>query len=138
MSIASIVAGIIKPVSDLISEFIPDADKANEMRTQLAMAQGSLQGKLIEQQSALDTARSAIIIAEAKSGSWLTANWRPLTMVVFVGILVAKWFGFTADDIDPALELELMSLIKIGLGGYVGGRTVEKVLPSVASIFAKK
>jgi len=137
-SIVSVVAGIFKPVAKLVSEFIEDKDQANEFRTQLALAQNDLQGKLIAQQSALNAARANVIIAEAQSNSWITRNWRPVTMLTFVGLVVGKWFGLTIEGVDPALELELMSLIKIGLGGYVAGRTVEKVLPNIAEIFARK
>lgn len=138
MSILTILAGAMEPVTKLISEFIEDPDKANQLRTTLAAAQLDLQGKMIEQESELNKARGAIIVAEAQSTSWITANWRPVTMLTFVGLVVAKWLGFTMEGVDPALELELMSLIKIGLGGYVVGRSAEKVLPNIAEIFARK
>ena len=72
--------------------------------------------------------------AEAMKPSWLTSSWRPLTMITFVSLVAAKWLGFTAPGIDPAMEVELMSLIKIGLGGYVIGRSAEKIVPKVAEV----
>ena len=47
-------------------------------------------------------------------------------MLTFVAIVMMRWFGLTVD-VPESVEVELMSLIKIGLGGYVAGRSVEKV-----------
>ena len=43
--------------------------------------------------------------------------------------------------VPEAVEVELMSLIKIGLGGYVAGRSIEKVTETAAGAvkdYAKK
>ena len=71
-----------------------------------------------------------VIMTEMK-GSGLQKNWRPIMMITFGVILVCKWFGWTDANIPTELELELMSIIKLGLGGYVVGRSVEKVSESV-------
>jgi len=74
--------------------------------------------------------QASVIMAEIGKGSWLTANWRPIVMMALTGLLIAKWTGFTVD-VSEALELELMKIIKIGIGGYIGGRTLEKVADTV-------
>ena len=71
-----------------------------------------------------------IITAEIGKGSWLTANWRPLVMITFTLLLVARWVGFTVD-VDKELELKLMDIIRLGIGGYVISRGVEKVADTV-------
>ena len=65
-------------------------------------------------------------MAEAGGKSWIQRSWRPVTMLTFVGIVLMRWFGLTVA-VPEAVEVELMSLIKIGLGGYVAGRSIEKV-----------
>lgn len=80
--------------------------------------------------SNLQNAQKEVILAEAK-GSWLQRSWRPILMLTFGCILVSKWFGWTDANIPEALELELMSIVKIGLGGYVVGRSAEKIATSV-------
>ncbi len=137
MAIKEIVAGILKPAADLASEFIEDKDKANEVRAKLILAQGELQEKLVQYESDLVQARSQIVQAEANSESWLARNWRPMTMLTFVGLVVAKWLGFTAEGVSEAIELELMALIQIGLGGYVVGRSTEKIAPHLKEVFRK-
>ena len=74
---------------------------------------------------------STIIQAEASSDNWLTSNWRPLVMVIFAGIIVSYWFGYSPPNIDAPMSpmmLEIFDLVKLGLGGYMGGRTIEKVV----------
>lgn len=71
-----------------------------------------------------------IILAEIGKGSWLTINWRPLVMITFTLLLVAKWLGLTVE-VPEELELELMKIIKLGLVGYVGGRSLEKIADTV-------
>lgn len=74
---------------------------------------------------------AAILEAEARSEHWLVANWRPILMIIFGGILVSFWFGYTPPNLDgpmsPMME-EIFGLLKLGIGGYLGGRTIEKVL----------
>lgn len=82
-------------------------------------------------------AQKDVIIAEASSDSWITKNWRPLTMLTFVGLLVAKWLGYTAPGITEAEQLALMEIIKYGLSGYVVGRSAEKIAPQLAGMFNK-
>ena len=77
------------------------------------------------QQALVDSA-SSIIVAEAQGESWLQRNWRPVTMITFVGLVVAKWLGYTAPGVTEAIELKLLDIIQVGLGGYVVGRSVEK------------
>lgn len=73
-------------------------------------------------------AQAAVLVAEASAKSWLTQSWRPLVMLSFASILVYTFF------IGPMFDLkvvpvpdDLWGLMKLGIGGYVGGRTVEKL-----------
>ncbi len=59
-------------------------------------------------------------VADARSGSWLAANVRPLTLVFLVISYVAGWYmGYPLDNIT--------GLLTIVIGGYFGSRGVEKV-----------
>lgn len=59
-------------------------------------------------------------VADARSGSWLAANVRPLTLVFLVISYVSGWYmGYPLDDIT--------GLLTIVIGGYFGSRGVEKV-----------
>lgn len=81
-----------------------------------------------------EQAIAQIIAGEASSESWLTRMWRPLTMVMFVGIVVSFWFGIAPPNIDaplsPTLE-RIFRIIEIGLMGYIPARTIDKIVTQV-------
>ena len=59
-------------------------------------------------------------------------------MLVFVGLIVARWFGWAAPNLSPEEYIKLWDIVEIGLGGYVIGRSGEKVAPVLASILKGK
>jgi hypothetical protein len=77
-------------------------------------------------------AQAEIVKAEAASQSWLASSWRPVTMLTFVALIVARWFGFAAPELSPEEYIKLWDIVELGLGGYVIGRSVEKVAPAIA------
>lgn len=104
--------------------------------------QGEVLGKAIDvikeaniSEAARVQAIAAVITAESKSGYWLSAVWRPMLMVVFAGLLISYWFGYAPPNINeplsPMLE-QLFDLLKLGIGGYIGGRTLEKIVDSLS------
>ena len=52
-------------------------------------------------------------------------------MLTFTVLLVIRWTGISTHPIDLRLEMELMEIIKFGMGGYIVGRSVEKVADKV-------
>ena len=59
-------------------------------------------------------------VADAKSGSFLAANVRPLVLIFLTVSYVVGWYlGYPLDDIT--------GLLTIVIGGYFGSRGVEKV-----------
>lgn len=123
-SIASRVAGSIFP------------DPAEQTKREALLQK--FQAELIGEAQALEKAAAGIVQAEAQSSHWLAANWRPITMLIFVALIVARWFGWAAPNLSEAEYLKLWDIVEIGLGGYVIGRSAEKVLPLVASAMGKK
>jgi len=122
----SILSKILSPVTSIISgvldKTVVDKNERERLKQEIAMA-------LITEGEAQLEAQAKIIVAEA-NGSFLQRNWRPATMVTFVALVVLRWLGLTDTTITPELEIELMELIKIGLGGYVVGRSAEKIASS--------
>ena len=114
----------------LIDRLWPDPTQAAQAKVQLLeMAQ---KGELAEL-----TARANIVQAEASSGSWLASSWRPITMLTFTALIVARWFGWAAPNLSVDEYLKLWDIVELGLGGYVVGRSVEKVVPAIAGALKK-
>lgn len=102
----------------IIDKVWPDAGEAERQKVQLALA--------------VFAGQAGIVQAEATSDNWLTASWRPITMLVFTALIVARWFGWAAPNLTDAEYLKLWDIVQLGLGGYVIGRSVEKVVPAIA------
>ncbi len=59
-------------------------------------------------------------VADARSGSWLASNVRPLVLVFLTISYVIGWYaGYSLESVT--------SLLTIVIGGYFGSRGVEKV-----------
>jgi hypothetical protein len=114
----------------VIDRIWPDPTQAAQAKLQLFdMAQ---KGELAEL-----TARAQIVQAEASSGNWLASSWRPILMLTFGALIFCRWFGWTAPNLSEAEYLKLWDIVQLGLGGYVIGRSVEKVVPSIAEAMKK-
>ena len=129
-----IVGTIVDKVANIIDQTVEDKDLANKIKSQIQL---TILTKEYDQIAKELEAKRDIIVSEAKSESWITRNWRPITMLTFVGLITADWLGFTAPNLTPELKMKLFDIIQIGLGGYVVGRTVEKVAPSIRDVFTR-
>ena len=114
-----LITALLPTLGRIIDKAVPDKDLAQRIKAEASE-------QLINQRNTEFEAAAKIVLAEAQGG-WLKGNWRPLTMLVFVGLICAHWFGFTPDNMSEAQVLELYQLVQIGLGGYVLGRSAEKV-----------
>jgi hypothetical protein len=114
----------------IINKFIPDpAVKAQAQQQWLEMEH--------KERMAVLGSSGEIIKTEAASSHWLAANWRPLTMITFTALIVARWFGWAAPNLSPEEYIKLWNIVEFGLGGYVIGRSVEKIAPSIAGALKK-
>ena len=120
-----ILGTLIKKVFGVADKFIKDKDALEAFRHETTMSVLALEGDLVK-------AQAQIITAEAKGESWLQRNWRPLVMLFLTSLVGAHWLGFTAPNITEDIVSSMLDLVKIGLGGYVVGRSVEKTAKTVA------
>ena len=110
----------------LIDRLWPDPEQ--RAQAQLALMELAQKGELTEL-----IERASIVKAEAQSDHWLAATWRPVLMLTFGALIVARWFGWAAPNLTEAEYLKLWDIVELGLGGYVIGRSAEKIVPSIAT-----
>jgi Holin of 3TMs, for gene-transfer release len=133
MGIADIVAGIFKPVADVIDHLtVSGEDKA---RIQLAVVSGQIAASqsVMDYERQLLEGQQKVIAAEASSNNWLASSWRPITMLTFLALVVANSLGWLHEPLAP----QAWSLLQIGLGGYTVGRSAEKIAPIIAQVLKK-
>ena len=128
--IAAIVPALAPVLSKIVGNLFPDP-------AQKAQAEAEAMRQLLASQSQIEAAAADIVKAEASSGNWLAAAWRPITMLVFVALIVARWLGYSAPSISDAEVLKLWDLVELGLGGYVIGRSAEKIAPAILDAIKK-
>lgn len=127
--IAALLPALLPVLGDLFKRWFPDPAEAAKAQQDMVMA-------LLSQQAALNAATGDIIKAEAQSEHWLAACWRPILMLTFGALIVARWLGWSAPGISEAEVLKLWDIVQLGLGGYVIGRSIEKVAPQLAQAIA--
>ena len=126
-------AGILKGADGL---FTSDEERLNA-KGRIMELQGKVMGMSLEYEAELTKAKSSIIIAEAQGASWMQRNWRPTLMLTIVAIVANNYIIYPYLGLLglPALPLELpeelFTLMQIGVGGYIVGRSAEKIAKSV-------
>jgi hypothetical protein len=129
MSILGFLGGLVKPATDLVDSLHTSDEEKGQIKAHLMQIENAFASKLLEYESKLMEAQSSIIKAEAQSDSWLAKSWRPIFALTLVGFWAAGKVGWgtpaTADEI---------SLMKICLGGYIIGRSGEKVVKAAPGL----
>lgn len=121
MSVFGFLKRLVSPVTDIIDKAVTDKDLAKKLKHDIELQLADSLDKELD-------AKRDIIVAEAQGDSWLQKSWRPITMLAFLVLLFVYWFGFAPDYIieNPTVVDSVFDLLKIGIGGYVVGRSVEK------------
>jgi hypothetical protein len=126
----SVFIPFIAPILEILKRVIPDADERLKIEAQLEAAAAEADGKFVE-------AQSKVIVAEAE-GNVFQRSWRPLLMYflmlivfwhVFLLPFVAMWAGSDLNSLVGlnAMPDEVWYLLIVGMGGYIGARTLEKI-----------
>lgn len=80
--------------------------------------------------------QAGVITAEIQSTHTLAAIWRPILMLSFGFVIlysvVAPSLGAAPVDMSGIPE-KFWTLLTVGIGGYVGGRTLEKITPAIVA-----
>lgn len=123
----SAVAGVVQSI---INEFPTPEQKA---QAQQALAQMYLNGQLQQM-----TQQAGVVTAEANSTNRLASSWRPLLMYVFMAIIVNNYIvapylqAMFHFGLQLAIPPDMWELLKLGVGGYIVGRSIEKTATSLS------
>ena len=134
MKVLEVVAGMFKPFADLVDNVHTSTEEKLTLQNQFQVIQNAITSKLLDLQSQLLSSKTQIITAEANGESKLQRNWRPITMLTFLFLVVCDSFGLLAFRLAD----EAWVLLQIGLGGYVVGRSVEKVTKPLIDAYKAK
>ena len=134
MGILTILGDIVKPVADLIDSLHTSGEEKGKLREAINRVENEFAEKVLDYEAKVLEMQTSVINTEAKGDSWLQQSWRPITMLTFLVLVVLDSFGWLHNRLAP----EAWVLLQIGLGGYVIGRSAEKILPTVLDKFTKR
>jgi len=120
---------LFTPINRLVDELHDSEAERGARRAEVTALQNEALALALALERERLAAQAAIVSAEAGGASWLQRNWRPITMLSFLGLVIADAFGMLAFRLADQAWL----LLQIGLGGYVVGRSVEKISPQIAA-----
>jgi hypothetical protein len=135
------IGSLVKEIGGVIDNLSTTSEEKLEAQRKLLELQRSFQTKVMEVDVQFAAEQAKVIAAEVESGSYLARNWRPILMLTFTYIIahnfvIAPLFSVASVPVpEPMWEL-----LKIGMGGYIFGRSAEKIIPGVteAVIEARK
>jgi hypothetical protein len=142
--IVEIVSGLLKPAADIIDELHTSEDEKLAAKQKLLVVQTQGVSAVLDYERSVAAEQGQTIREEAKGESWIQRSWRPLIMLMFGSIigfnyLVVPIAGmFSTRIVVLTLPPDLWDLLKLGIGGYIGGRTAEKIVPSIMEAFKTK
>jgi glutathione S-transferase len=125
----NIIAPLAKILFNTVDKAVLDKDQAEKIKAQLNT-------QLLQSGTEELKAAASIVEAEAKS-NWYVAGWRPTLMYVLIFILVWNYILgpicklFIGTIITFDLPGDVWTLLQIGLGGYVVGRSGESIARTI-------
>lgn len=132
--LAKIFAGpLVGKVFDLVKSFQDRKATEAEMRAEVEKV-------ILETFADVSKSQADVIMAEMRGENWLQRNWRPIVAVSFAFILafyalimpaMVAWMGVPPVRTGDLILEWTFQIIMISLGGYIGGRTLEKVVSMV-------
>ena len=126
-----IIGPIIEKILGVVDKAIPDKDLAEKLKSELQSQMLNLDYSAVEKEI---EARAKIIVAEAQGESWLQRNWRPILMLTIVTIVANNYliFPYLSAMFGIGMKLDLpdalWNLMTLGVGGYIAGRSGEKII----------
>lgn len=122
------VKGLIEGIGGVIDKLHTSEEEKAQAKLALFQAEAELTKELARVDAEWAKAQAQVITAE-QNGSWLASSWRPILMLTFTYIIAHTYVLAPMFSLPPVEIPEPMwELLKLGVGGYVVGRTAEKIV----------
>ena len=127
IGVTDLIANIFKPAANLVDELHTSDEERLDAKSKMLEVQAAAMQQVFDYETQALTARANIVNSEASSGNLLASSWRPITMLTFLVLAVGDSLGLLATP----LRDEAWMLLQLGLGGYVVGRSGEKIAQTI-------
>ena len=124
------------PVFSIIDKLIPDPALKARLKAEI-------ESKTLAHETRVVEAQRQILMLELAQGPLLTRLWRPLLMYVIILFLLLYGLILPVADLFSGAPVAfhprwreipdgLWNLLSLGVGGYVGGRSLEKIAGTIS------
>ena len=124
--IGSIIAKFIEPAHKIIDELHTSGEEKQDFELKKTKAKQNILELMMKFESAVVDAQAGIIRAEIQGGR-LARNWRPILMLSFGLVILLDCVGLSSDAFSEKKAEYVYAIIQVGVGGYVVGRSSEKI-----------
>lgn len=132
LSYIPILGNVLDRVLSVVDNSISEKEKLERIKSDIIKIFFDANQNGIAQQA-------QVLTSEIKGQSWLQRNWRPSIMllfgyIIFNNYILAPYVGFFFDKF-PVLPIpdDLWDLLKLGIGGYICGRSAEKIADKIST-----
>lgn len=124
LSVLPVIGRLVGQAVEVIDKIVEDKDMANKLKHDLEVRMLDQDFSFIQKEI---ESQAKIITAEAEGHSRLQRNWRPVLMLTFTYVvahnyIIAPLFSLVRLELPP----DMWELLRLGMGGYIIGRSVEK------------
>lgn len=127
------LGGILDGATSLVDELVTSGEEKLAVQAELMKAQHEITKATLDYERAVFEMQSKVLLAEIQSKHWLPANWRPVTMLSFVFMMLWNWIAVPMFGQEPVEYPDWVGTAFItGLGGYVVGRSAEKIAKTIS------
>lgn len=137
LGIFDLLGEVIQPITSLIDNLTTTDKEKLQLKNELQKIQNTYQSKVLEYQSNISRYQEKIIVSEAKGKSWTQRNWRPILMLSITLILINNYIIFPylhiyfPEVVVLNFPTGLWTLLTTGVGGYILGRSGEKISQNI-------
>jgi len=135
MSVLSLIGDIFKPAADLVDNLHTSAEEKGEIKAKLDQIALDAQSRILDFVAKMAEQQANVIISEQQSQDKWVRMWRPVLMYLIMAIIAVKYlvepliFSWLFPSFEGIiLPEQLFTLLQIGVGGYVIGRSGEKMV----------
>ena len=126
LNLITAVGPLVKMALGVVDKSVADKDLKDKLKSELT-------SQLLDNNNKELQSAASIIQAEASSVHWLTATWRPALMwicilVIFNNYIIMPFANLIfGSSVELSIPDPMWNLLTIGVGGYIVGRSGEKI-----------
>ena len=122
---------LIGKVGGVIDDLVTSDEERLEVKRALVALEYDFQKSVMDADVGFAREQSKVLQVEM-SGNTLQRSWRPILMLTFGAVVIYSFVigpMFGLPTVVPIPE-RFWNLLSIGIGGYVFGRSAEKIIPN--------